>query len=72
LNRSEINANVTFLGKLSNKETYWKMALSLGLIKSNCLSHRGCTNTFKLLVKLYNKKNAKWHQYLSIPVLVDR
>jgi hypothetical protein len=22
LNRSEINANVTFLGKLSNKETY--------------------------------------------------
>jgi hypothetical protein len=32
---------MTFLAKLSNNKTYLKMALRLGLIISNCLSHRG-------------------------------
>jgi hypothetical protein len=34
-NRSEVSANVAFLAKLSNKEIYWKIAVRLGLIKSN-------------------------------------
>jgi hypothetical protein len=48
LNRSEVSANVIFLAKLNKKEFYLKMVLRLGLIKSNCLFHRGCTNTFKV------------------------
>jgi hypothetical protein len=43
LNRSDVSANATFLDKLSNKEIYLKMAVRLGLIKSNC------TDTFKFL-----------------------
>jgi hypothetical protein len=34
LNRSEVSVNVTFLAKLSNKETYLKMAPWLGFGKS--------------------------------------
>jgi hypothetical protein len=48
-NRSEVKANATFLAKLSSKEIYLKMGLSMGSLKSNCLSHRGYADTFKLL-----------------------
>jgi hypothetical protein len=48
-NRSEVNANVTFMAKLSSKETYLKMVLRLGLIESNCLSHTGCSDNLELV-----------------------
>jgi hypothetical protein len=78
LNRSEVSANANFLAKLSNREIYLKMALRLGLIKSNYLSHKGCIdflnsckvsaeNSYKVFIrKIQNDSN-----YLRMYVLVD-
>jgi hypothetical protein len=48
-NRSEVINIANFGEELINKEIYQKMAVRLSLIRSNCVSHRGCTDTFKLL-----------------------